>query len=340
MTQTPSSLFIYLFEQNILPWSEQEILIWNAPYFSEARQFKKFDCYQFFKPYNDEWLENNFSSSYNISEENVYSSVFCIPSKNKEAALYDLSLCLNYLDKGGLLLAIAPNDAGGKRLEKWFQNLGLNPTSLSKSKCRIVWSHKEEVNQEVIQKHIEAGSPQEMVVQEQKFITKPGIFGWNKIDKGSELLAQNLLENLSGLGADFGCGYGYLSKKILDGNKQIKKFYAIDADYNALECCKQNLKRHREQCEIEYHWKDLTKPQELPSLDWIVMNPPFHEGKKIKNCIGQQFIENAAKVLRKNGALYMVANAHLPYEQVLNTHFSTSEKIIEEQGFKVFKAIK
>ena len=64
------------------------------------------------------------------------------------------------------------------------------------------------------------------------------------------------------------------------------------------------------------------------------------KGRKQIVIIGQKFIETAASSLKKSGVLYMVANAHLPYEAHLQRYFASVEKTIEEQGFKVFKAIK
>jgi len=148
---------------------------------------------------------------------------------------------------------------------------------------------------------------------------------------------ENLPDGLSGKGADFGCGYGFLSMQILESCADIETFYALEADYNALQCAKENLKNHHQ---VTYDWVDLTHGAPVSDLDWIVMNPPFHEGKKTDNQIGQKFIETAYKSLKKNGVLYMVANAHLPYEKTLNNLFSNVEKTCEEQGYKIFIAHK
>ena len=47
--------------------------------------------------------------------------------------------------------------------------------------------------------------------------SKPGIYGWQKIDRGSALLIEQLSDVLASMArapkrlADLGCGYGYLS---------------------------------------------------------------------------------------------------------------------------------
>jgi len=176
-------------------------------------------------------------------------------------------------------------------------------------------------------------------VLDKKFISQPGIFGWDKIDQGSKLLTETLPDNeLTGTGADFGCGYGYLANHVLRHHK-IEKIYCCDADYRAVQACKINLaSSDRKSC---YRWIDLTQVQEdLPKLDWVIMNPPFHEGKEMQSSIGMFFIKTASLALKKGGSLWMVANSHLPYEEILRHGFGVVTKVLEQEGFKVFHARK
>lgn len=336
MSHSLSSLLFYPFEKNILEWPSGEILLWNTQYSMAAKMLPSFDCVNSFKPDALTW---DISFAAKLSKDKIYKTILCEVPKQKTAAFYMLARSLQQLEENGLLLAMASNDAGGKRLEKWFQEFGLAPQSASKQKCRIVWARKTQVNKETIDKYMKQGAPQKIILQDKAYITQAGIFGWDKIDKGSALLAHYLPDTLSGVGADFGCGYGYLSSQILSKPSKIKKLYAIDADYNALECAKANLKDYEGNVDIVYAWEDLTKAPEISEkLDWIVMNPPFHEGKKTDAAIGQSFIEAAFLSLKKHGILYMVANVHLPYERALLDKFTTVEKSIEENGFKIFKA--
>jgi 16S rRNA (guanine1207-N2)-methyltransferase len=78
----------------------------------------------------------------------------------------------------------------------------------------------------------------------------------------------------------------------------------------------------------------------IRDLDFIVMNPPFHEGKSRDTDIGADFIKTAAQALRPEGVLWMVANANLPYELTLKVQFKKADKIFEGQGFKIFRAVK
>ena len=79
---------------------------------------------------------------------------------------------------------------------------------------------------------------------------------------------------------------------------------------------------------------------ELKDLDFIVSNPPFHEGGGEDKALGQAFIRAAAAALRKSGTLWLVANRHLPYEAILAESFAKVRLVGEGGGYKVFEARK
>ncbi len=240
------------------------------------------------------------------------------------------------LEEGGVLVCMAGNNENGKRLKKWFESFGVSAQSESKQKQRIVWAYKKDIDKNVIDEYLNKYGIQQVVSNGLNFTTKPGIYGWNKIDNGSQLLSNRLPENLKGYGADFGCGYGFLSLSV--ANKNIKLLDLIDADYNAIQCAKENLKDA--QCQVSFMHIDLVRTVPGKKYDFIVMNPPFHQGKNTDTDVGLKFIENAARSLKANGMLYMVANNFLPYEKVLEKNFKSVEKIVEQNGFKVLFATK
>ena len=161
------------------------------------------------------------------------------------------------------------------------------------------------------------------------FTTIAGVFSANAVDQGSELLAAALPENLRGDVADFGAGWGFLSSKILNYQSVIS-LDLIEADATALEYAKLNIKDPR----ANFHWDDATAWN--GSYDAIIMNPPFHKGRLGNPDLGRAFIINAARCLRPKGDLWMVANRHLPYENVLNQCFENVSEILGNSQFKLF----
>lgn len=301
------------------------------------------DTWQPFKPLADTLGSYDVRVLEGLPEErDAYDLVMIAIPKQGEEARYWIARGLFALKPSGRLLVAAANDAGGSRLQKWLKDAGMETDNLSKNKARAVWGLRPAALPPIIEEWSKEGS----VVSAQsgdgvKFLSQPGIFGWNKIDSGSALLASHFADSrLKGRGADFGAGTGYLARVILESGLSVKELYIIEADARALSCARENLAAYREGCTLHFHWADLGKPQgAIKSLDFIIMNPPFHAGAKTDIGLGRNFIDTAAKALHKGGVLMMVANRQLPYEAVLEEKFSSVRIVTEKDGFKVIEAV-
>ena len=73
-------------------------------------------------------------------------------------------------------------------------------------------------------------------------------------------------------------------------------------------------------------------------FDAVVSNPPFHVGSRGVPALGRAFIAAAARALTRDGQFLMVANRHLPYEEALREVFGRGELLVEQSGFKVYRA--
>lgn len=338
-----ANLFAYPFVKSLLslPANNSRVLYYKTP-FIQNRAIDTLDVLQSYKPYADEWSNAGFDVITDLGEKAKYDLVFYLCDKSKEESRYSIAKLYCHLAKNGHLIIVGRNDQNGKRLEKWAKEFGLSISIFSKSKAKIGIIPKEEkANNNALNEQLAAGIIQLKNIEDYSFYTKPSLYGWDKIDNGSRLLINSIQSNLKGHGADFGCGYGYLSSQILSKDNEIKSLHMIDAQKEAIECCQLNTENLSEGTNKNYYWDDLTNlPDYLPPLDFIIMNPPFHDGKKQAVDVGKFFIENASKKLKNNGALWMVANVHLPYEDNLKHNFRKFDKLTEEKGFKVYKAIK
>ncbi len=165
------------------------------------------------------------------------------------------------------------------------------------------------------------------------FYTTAGVFSDGGIDKGSALLAAALPVKLPKRMADLGAGWGYLSDAVLQ-REGLASLDLIEAEALALDCAKLNITDPRAQ----FHWADATSYRPEVAYDGIVMNPPFHVGRKGDTGLGQAFITQAARMLTPQGKLWMVANRHLPYETTLRDAFRHVEELPGSGGFKIFHA--
>ncbi len=332
---------LHPFGNGVLDINDGKTAFLNAVYHPDISALKGGDLYlqQYFAPSCNELVQAGFSVSPDIpSKYKSYDFVCILLPKNMVEARYLMAHGSRLLRAGGVLVCAADNKAGGTRLKKLMQKFGFDDLyDDARNKARVVWGIANNLDEAELNAAILAG--EEKPVLGAEFISQAGIFGWDKIDKGSQILSKYISSDLKGKGADFGCGYGYLSDFILSHCKKIKQFYCIDADYRAVELCRKNISKY--ECKKEFLWCDLTKPQDkVANLDFIVMNPPFHNGKKTDISIGQSFIESAHKSLRRGGHLWMVANAHLPYEEILKQSSFECNKLHEGQGFKIFCAVK
>lgn len=164
------------------------------------------------------------------------------------------------------------------------------------------------------------------------FSTYPGVFSADGPDPGSRALLAHL-PVLSGRIADLGAGWGFLSQNILKYDS-VSELHLVEADNDAVTCARHNISDARAQ----FHWSDVTTWAPGMKMHAVVMNPPFHEGRKGKPELGQAFIQTAARILMPKGQLYMVANRHLPYETTLQATFAKITSINTSGRFKVLVA--
>jgi 16S rRNA (guanine1207-N2)-methyltransferase len=339
-----SDLFSYPFQKGFVrnvPDNSARLVI-EAPYTGLFTPDEFTVIVQSFKPTYDDWKEKGFNVVPTIGmAPDGADYVFIATGKSKEKSLYDIACGFDRLKKGGIAILIGANDENGKRLPKWAQEFGLEAVSYSKNKSRIMVIENARPDPDAIERHSQQGKIRTFPLNGVETVTKPGIFGWNKIDRGSAMLADILPDSLTGVGADFGCGYGYLTREILNKGAKPQKIVLLDADCHALEAAKENLAQYEGCTSFEFKWQDLSQPVSMAEkFDWIVMNPPFHSGRKQDNDLGLMFIENALKNLNKKGQLYIVANSFLPYENTISNHFSAFSKLVEAEGYKIFCAQK
>ncbi len=166
------------------------------------------------------------------------------------------------------------------------------------------------------------------------FVTRPGVFSADGPDKGSLALV-DALPDLSGHVVDLGAGWGFLDRRILASDK-VMTLDIVEADLTALDCARENVTDPR----ARFHWADATRFKPDTLVDAVVTNPPFHVGRAGDPALGRAFLDQAARILKPGGQLWVVANRHLPYEDRLAEVFRDVDKVGGTPGFKVLKAAK
>jgi 16S rRNA (guanine1207-N2)-methyltransferase len=271
------------------------------------------------------------SSLDTLGEKTLASMTMLAPPGTLERR-YVMAQALRSMVPGGAFIALAPKDQGGTRLRKELLSFGCTVEESARRHHRIVVCVRPE-HLTGIDEAISEGAPQ--LVASLGLWSQPGVFSWDRIDPGSAVLL-DYLPSLSGRGADFGCGIGILSHSVLRSGS-VTGIALIDIDRRAIAAAQHNVDDPRAQ----FLWADVrTAKLEANSLDFVVMNAPFHDAGAEDRSLSQQFVKRAAEVLRSGGVCWLVANRHLPYEAVMKPLFKRVDLKLEADGYKIYEARK
>jgi len=241
-----------------------------------------------------------------------------------------LALALRALTPDAPLTAMAPKDKGGSRLGKELAAFGCEVIETAKRHHRICVVRRPAAPQG-LDAAIAAGAMQRPPGLD--LWSQPGVFSWDRVDPGSALLAAQL-PAMTGAGADLGAGVGVLARRVL-ASAAVTRLHLVDIDRRAVEAARRNVDDPR----ATFQWADVRAGgPAAQTLDFVVMNPPFHDGGAEDRTLGQAFIRHAAALLRKGGCCWLVANRHLPYEAELSSAFAKATLKAEAGGYKVYEA--
>ena len=294
---------------------------------------------------SNRWDIAQLAASYGIESEfndfdisapgKTFTSIVYPVSKEKAVVNHLINSAAEHLAKGGRLLLLGEKNSGIKTYAKTAaQHFGCSKTLQKHGNAYL--SIVQKVNGEADEplddsRYSELQQPEALG----GLYSKPGQFGWNKIDTGSALLARHFATHLPREAAeivDLGCGYGYLSSQAAAlGSVAIT---ATDNNAAALLACAKNF----EVLGIRGGVVAGDAGSEVPSgsADVVICNPPFHQGFQVEGDLTDRFLQQAARILKKNGRALFVVNEFIPIARKAKGLFANITCIEKTQGFCIY----
>lgn len=238
------------------------------------------------------------------------------------------------LSDDGACFVYGANDEGirstGKKLSAWFDDVR---TIQTQRKCRVVMASQPKVG--VFQSSLAdwmSASTLTLDQREVDWVTWPGLFAKGALDDATALLLSCLSDALSvnhpSSAMDYGCGTGILARFLLD--RDVPTVHALDADAVALEAT-----AHNAPATTRWLSSRLSDLPESMRWDWVVSNPPFHEGKHEDFGVMRQLIVDAAA---RANTLWMVTQRQIPCGPLLEEVFDHVERVRTTTRFSVWRA--
>lgn len=176
--------------------------------------------------------------------------------------------------------------------------------------------------------------------QHYSFKSDKGVFSKNKLDFGTKLLIETILESKVSLGErvlDLGCGAGPIGL-ILAHLDPLRQVTLADVNERALELCKKNADNLGVSKQIEIVNSDVYLNVHS-TFDTIISNPPIRAGKRVT----YRIYDEASSHLNDNGSLIIVIRKEqgaLSVKAHLEEIFDNVTVLDRKKGYYIIQSFK
>lgn len=167
------------------------------------------------------------------------------------------------------------------------------------------------------------------------------VFSRESVDIGTRFFLEHLPTNLHVQEiVDLGCGNGLLGLKAAAAYPKATMHF-VDESFMAVASARENFERIFGHSRLgQFHVSDALTPFAAKSVDLVLCNPPFHQQNVVDEHLAQRMFQQASKILRAGGELWIVGNRHLGYHSVLKRYFDTVELVASNVKFVVLRSVR
>ncbi len=163
-----------------------------------------------------------------------------------------------------------------------------------------------------------------------------GVFAGINLDIGTRELLSVLDQTPADAARiiDFGCGTAVLATAIARLRPKATVI-ASDQSAAAVASAQATIDANHLADRVTVVRDDALASQPDASADLILFNPPFHSGAAVHSDTSMRLFEDAARVLKPGGELWVVANRHLGYQAHLERMVGPTREIARTPKFTV-----
>ena len=252
-------------------------------------------------------------------------------TKNKQECQFQLLQWLSQSSQGQELLVIGENRAGVRSVEKMLEPFGNIAKIDSARRCGLYHFELQNVPNFDCKKFWKSYRLNELEI-----FALPAVFSSSELDGGTKLLLSTFhkADGLKGNVLDLGCGAGVIGASL---KKMFPKIKLTMSDIHAMALASSERTLAENQLEGKVVASDVFSHID-GRFDLIISNPPFHDGIDTAYRAVESLILQAKNHLTRGGELRIVANAFLPYPDLLDQAFGSHQLLAKSTKFKVYSA--
>jgi len=293
-----------------------------------------FSDYRYFSALNNQLSSAFFTDNY--QGEKKFDLLLIFLPKAKQETQYLLANLTPHLEQGAAIILVGEKKCGIKSANSLLTPYANHINALDSARhCSLLYCELSVPVAPFNQQDWVKTYPIKINDIELQICSLPGVFSHGELDKGSELLLQNLPNKLTGSLLDFGCGAGVIGCYIQSCFPALE-IDMIDINAYALASAKLSIIKNRLNANVfpSNVFSGVDK-----KYNTLISNPPFHSGKETNYDAAETFINQSTKNLKPQGTLLIVANKFLRYEPLLTASYNNLTTTQQNNKFKLLMCL-